>query len=583
MSAGGRTRIVVAIGALAGAGWFGIGCIAGTPPAAWATATAPVVEPLPTDEPIESTPPATEPEPEPTPTTEPEPTDEPVPTTPPPTTEAPASEVPPTPTETPSQAPVLEPVPPAVLDESESPWSWIIAAVVLLASAAVLFAIRRPGVSEEETETGELATRALAPGVLTPGGPAAGTTPPPAVTLAAMESVGEAMIDAGYSVTTVHAALLDIATVNAAPATEIIVFPTALIVSARGVGDLSTGAVSSGSSKLTLSQIDALNRTVEAARSGAIDPATTRRRIRALRRQPMPYSPVQRVVAYALLSGGLSVLLGASWAGAGAAAVLGVFAGAAQLLSARAPRDYQALVTVAIAFGVSIAVFLLIRAGLDPGVLPALIAPLVTLLPGSLLTTGVIELATGQMMSGGGRLAAGTMQLVLLAVGIVGAAALVGVPRIDFTTASLPIGPIAPWIAVAVFGVGIVVYNCGRRDSIVWILLVLYSAYGAQVIGDVFFGGVLSAFVGALVMTPVAVLVARQRTGPPAVVSFLPAFWLLVPGAIGLVGVATILGGDQAGADTLVTTASTMVAIALGILAGSAVTGRLRSSRGPLL
>ena len=149
--------------------------------------------------------------------------------------------------------------------------------------------------------------------------------------------------------------------------------------------------------------------------------------------------------------------------------------------------------------------------------------------------------------------------------------------------ASLPIGPIAPWIAVAVFGVGIVVYNCGRRDSILWILLVLYSAYGGQVIGDVFFGGVLSAFVGALVMTPVAVLVARQRTGPPAVVSFLPAFWLLVPGAIGLVGVATLLGGDQAGVDTLVTTASTMVAIALGILAGSAITGRLRSSRGPLL
>ncbi|MBM7832332.1 uncharacterized membrane protein YjjP (DUF1212 family) [Agromyces cerinus] len=579
MSAGGRVRVVVTIGAVAVAGWFGVGCLGVPPAAAWAT--APVVEPLPTDQPLESTPPATEPEPdpEPTPTPEPEPTEEPVPTPEPEPTEAPATETPPTPTETPSQAPVLEPVPPAVLaDDDVSPWSWIIAALVLLASAAVLFAIRRPGAAELESETGPLTT-----GVLTPGGPAPGTTPPPAVTLAAMESVGEAMIDAGYSVTTVHTALLDIATVNAAPATEIIVFPTALIVSARGVGELSTGAVASGNSKLTLAQLDELNRTVEAARTGAIDPATTRRRIRRLRAQPLPYSAVQRVVAYALLSAGLSVLLGASWAGAGVAAVLGVFAGAAQLLSARASRDYQALVTVAIAFGVSIAVFLLIRAGLDPGVLPALIAPLVTLLPGSLLTTGVIELATGQMMSGGGRLAAGTMQLVLLAVGIVGAAALVGVPRIDFTTASQPIGPIAPWIAVAVFGVGIVVYNCGRRDSIIWILLVLYSAYGAQVIGDVFLGGVLSAFVGALVMTPVAVLVARQRTGPPAVVSFLPAFWLLVPGAIGLVGVATILGGDQAGADTLVTTASTMVAIALGILAGSAITGRLRSSRGPLL
>src|SRR5688572_7344872 len=149
MSAGGRMRIVIAIGAFAVAGCFGVGWSTATPPAAWAT--EPVVEPLPTDEPIESTPPATEPEPEPTPTTEPEPTEEPVPTTPPPTTEAPATEAPP-PTETPSQAPVLEPVPPAVLAaDDDSPWSWIIAVLVLLASAAVLFAIRRPGAPEVAT------------------------------------------------------------------------------------------------------------------------------------------------------------------------------------------------------------------------------------------------------------------------------------------------------------------------------------------------------------------------------------------------------------------------------------------------
>jgi uncharacterized membrane protein YjjB (DUF3815 family) len=112
---------------------------------------------------------------------------------------------------------------------------------------------------------------------------------------------------------------------------------------------------------------------------------------------------------------------------------------------------------------------------------------------------------------------------------------------------------------------------------------VLYVAYGAQVLGDIFFGGVLSAFVGALAMTPVAALVARQRTGPAAFVSFLPAFWLLVPGSLGLVGVATILDGDSAGLNTLLTTASTMVAIALGTLAGSAVSSRLTPSHRALI
>jgi uncharacterized membrane protein YjjB (DUF3815 family) len=72
-------------------------------------------------------------------------------------------------------------------------------------------------------------------------------------------------------------------------------------------------------------------------------------------------------------------------------------------------------------------------------------------------------------------------------------------------------------------------------------------------------------------MTPVADLVARQRTGPPAIVSFTPAFWLLVPGALGLVGVAALLNGDSTGTTTLITRVETMVAIARGVLVGRAI------------
>ena len=72
-------------------------------------------------------------------------------------------------------------------------------------------------------------------------------------------------------------------------------------------------------------------------------------------------------------------------------------------------------------------------------------------------------------------------------------------------------------------------------------------------LGGLFFGGVLSAFVGAAAMTPVADLVARQRTGPPVIVGFTPAFWLLVPGALSLVGVAALLNGDSNDTTTLIT------------------------------
>jgi uncharacterized membrane protein YjjB (DUF3815 family) len=227
--------------------------------------------------------------------------------------------------------------------------------------------------------------------------------------------------------------------------------------------------------------------------------------------------------------------------------------------------------TIATSFVVALVVLLLARAGAQFDAVPALIAPLVILLPGALLTTGVIELVTGQMISGAGRLAAGAAQLVLLGVGVLTAVALVGIPAIDLAETPRPLGVAGPWLAVAVFGVGIVLNQCSRPRSLGWILLVLYVAYGAQVLGGLAFGGVLSAFVGAAVMTPVAALVARQHTGPPTIVSFTPAFWLLVPGALGLVGVAALLNGDSSGVSIVTSTVETMVAIAVGVMVGRAL------------
>ncbi|WP_136709060.1 threonine/serine exporter family protein [Agromyces sp. H66] len=459
-----------------------------------------------------------------------------------------------------------------MLDQGD--WlSWTIAAGVLTVCAVLLLALR-PRAERDLTASAKAAAHTGAVPVSAEGGPDS------AATLAATEAVGDAMIRAGYSVMTVRSALEDIARVNHLPASQVVVFPTALLVSARGegehVGEHRTGAVTSGEGRLLLAQVDELQRTVDAARLGVLDPASTIDRIRRIRRMPPTYGRVVRVIGYTLLSGALAVMLGTTWTGVMVAVGLGALVGAALLVSERVPSRYGALITVGMALAVSLVVFLLLDAGFGPRILAALIAPLVVLLPGTLLTTAVLELSTGQMISGAGRLAAGGMQLVLLAAGILTAGALVGVPDFDFAEHPEALGPFAPWIAVAVFGVGIAVHQCAPPRSIPWILLVLYVAYGAQVIGDVFLGGVLSAFVGAVVVIPVTALVARQPSGPAALVSFVPAFWLLVPGALGLLGVADVLGGDTGGTNSLVATISTMVAIALGVLAGSVVSNRMQ-------
>ncbi|WP_345800317.1 threonine/serine exporter family protein [Microbacterium sp. AZCO] len=447
--------------------------------------------------------------------------------------------------------------------------SALIAVAVLVVAAILLFVFRHRG----ERDIAVSARAALITGAVSIRPDA---EPDAAGAVVSAEAVGSAMIQAGFTVETVQDVLSDIAHVNGVPESDVLVFPNAVLMSARDGTRRETGAVAGADGQLLLSQIDEVQRTADAARTGVLDPHSTAERIRRIRLIEPAYGPVLRVVGYGFLSGALSVLLGASWLGVSLSVALGLVVGAGLLLSERVPRRYGALITVALAFLVAAVVLLLVRMGWGSGILAALLAPLVVLLPGALLTTAVLELSMGHMISGAGRAAAGGMQLILLGAGIVTAGAIVGVPDFDFSKQPDLLGPVAPWIAVAVFGVAICVHRSAPRKSIPWILFVLYVAYAAQVLGDLLVGGVLSAFVGALVVTPVTALVARQPSGPAALVSFTPAFALLVPGAIGLVSVADVLGGDSAGTASLVTTLATMVAIALGVLAGSSLSNRMR-------
>jgi uncharacterized membrane protein YjjB (DUF3815 family) len=100
-------------------------------------------------------------------------------------------------------------------------------------------------------------------------------------------------------------------------------------------------------------------------------------------------------------------------------------------------------------------------------------------------------------------------------------------------------------------------------------MTVLMAAWIGQRLGNLLFGADVSGFFGALAMTPVALVIGRLPGGPPSQVTFLPAFWLLVPGALGLIGVTEIVGNPAtASIADLVTPVGSIVSIALGILGG---------------
>lgn len=460
-----------------------------------------------------------------------------------------------------------------------------VAVGVLIAVALGAFlAARRVGSPDGSAEVGEPARTPPAPSPVPAPVPA---TPDPDRALdpdrthdpdliAFLIELGEALVNAGESVNQVATNLRAVAAADGVDDMGVVVLPTALMLSVPGAHNVETNVVGTDAGKLRLDQVEEVLRLVDAAALGGIGAARGRARLAAIMSSEPPVPVPLALAGHALAAVGLALVLRGGLVEVVLAGILGAVAGLLQVrLPTRHDSNRQPFMPLVASFVIATCVLLVARVAPDMAILPPLVAPLITFLPGALLTMGTLELATGQALSGVARLGLGGIKLVLLAGGILGAVQLLGVPGADVTGTDVApawagaAGAIAPWLGVALFGLGIAAANSARRSARPWILLVLFVAYAGQVLGGVFFGTVLSAFFGALAMTPVAVYVGRQSLGPPTLVTFLPAFWLLVPGALGLEGVTRILSeqGVQ-GVTTLVTTGAAMVGIALGILLG---------------
>ena len=98
----------------------------------------------------------------------------------------------------------------------------------------------------------------------------------------------------------------------------------------------------------------------------------------------------------------------------------------------------------------------------------------------------------------------------------------------------------APWLGVLLVGIATAFYASAPRGALRWLLLVVCVVWIGQLAGEALVGANVSGFFGAIAMTPVAI--ARLPSGPSSQVASLDAFWLLAPGALGLVGFTDIIG-----------------------------------------
>src|SRR5262249_36686331 len=272
---------------------------------------------------------------------------------------------------------------------------------------------------------------------------------------------------------------------------------------------------------------------------------------------------------------GLAIVLMPVFTSLAPAAVLGAVVGLLKVLNRDRPVLAVPLPVVAATL-VSALVFLAAKIGLPVDPLHALVPPLVAFLPGAMLTLGMVELAYGDMVSGSSRLMTGFVQLVLLAFGLAAGAALIGYSPENLLDAAqesvtAPWVPLARWAGVVVFGAGAYVHFSAPRNSLGWMFLVLLLTFGAQQLAAALVGKEVSGFFGMLVATPLGYLIQLRFKGPPAMVTFLPSFWLLVPGALGLLSVKRMLSDRAAGLDGLITVVFAFTSIALGTLMGASL------------
>jgi uncharacterized membrane protein YjjP (DUF1212 family) len=381
--------------------------------------------------------------------------------------------------------------------------------------------------------------------------------------------LGAALNATGEPVYSVQERLSNVARAYGADDARISAFPTYLMVT-MGRDEPATLELTSVTTSPRLDQVSALDRLMHEAERHSVSPSEGLRRLDELREMGPRFGRWQSMVGYSVLALGLCLILRPAPREVAAAAVLGALVGALRSYGKR-QSPVQILMPLIAAFVVSALCALAVKYGVTEPGLRSMVAALVVFLPGTMLTTAVLELAAGQMVAGSSRLVSGVMQLALLAFGIIAGIDAVGVSSsVMLADPSDLLGHWVPWLGVFVFAVGVVVANSAPARSFPGLLIVLYAAWCGQVLGNAILGGYVSAFLGALVMTPVAYWTSRLPSAMPQHASFLPGFWLLVPGALGLIGFAQLAGdANAAGAEDIVATVVSIFAVAVGVLCGT--------------
>jgi uncharacterized membrane protein YjjP (DUF1212 family) len=392
-----------------------------------------------------------------------------------------------------------------------------------------------------------------------------------------LTELGKALTASGISVVDITSILEKIADAYDIKA-EILVFPTMILIK---IGEHESAPLNAANQKpglLPLNQVSEIYELIYQAEAAEITIDEAKKCLRKILSEKHQFGPIGILIGYILFSMGIGMLLQPTVEQLIVSGVLGAIVGILLILSRNRLRFLLILPVIA-AFIVSSLFLWGVKGGLITGSVTMLLPALAYFLPGATLTTGMFELAYGEIISGASRVIYGTAILFLILFGVLVGIQITGIPPQSLLIANSVngLGWWAPYLGVLIFAVGMYLFMSIRNKDMPWVILILYIAFFGQQIGNHFVGGFFGAFSGSLLMAISGTIIERRDHKTPSFVSVLPAFWILVPGSLGFISLATFVTQNYFAAITDATlVAMTIVAISLGLLLGAVITEPLK-------
>ena len=397
-------------------------------------------------------------------------------------------------------------------------------------------------------------------------------TPPAATTVADTHDptevammlceIGIALVEVSQPTPIVEQRLVRIAARYTSKPVRVVALPTVLMVQIGAQGDHIEGSTRSS---LQLDAAGRIDHIAGLAEAGAIEPAAAIAAVKEARTLTPRFGRAASILGYAVTTVGFGMMINPTWDSLPGYLFLGLVVGAIVQFATAFPSLTPILPTLSASIVTVLAIWFVADTAND-GLLRVISPALVATLPGMALTTGAMELANSQIISGSSRLVYGISQLALLVFGVVIGTMIAG--EVAPQAPSTQMGNWSLYVAIVVVAVGLSVYLSAPPGSLFWLMAAIAAALLSQQFASKFFSTTHSGFLGAAVSVVFAMLASRIKTSPPAMVMLIAAFWSLVPGALSFMSVSEAATGGNADVASMSQAGAAILSIALGTLVG---------------